>query len=196
MEMDWPLFFSTYSLVFLAEFPDKTALATLMMATRNRAWPVFLGVATAFLIQSLVAVSCGSLLGKLPQEWVHWGAGILFLIFALAEWKKSLEKEDTDKPGDVAGSNSANFWKSSAKAFLVIFIAEWGDLTQLATATLAAKTAHPFTIFFAATLALWTATALVILLGKNIRGALPQRTMQRVAGLVFFCVGIYLIFWG
>ena len=71
--------FTVFTVIFLLELPDKTALAALLLATRHRALPVFLGAAAAFVIQSVVAVVAGSLLSLLPREPIRIGAGILFL---------------------------------------------------------------------------------------------------------------------
>ena len=130
------LFFSTFTLIFIAELPDKTAFATLMLATRNHPTAVFLGVAAAFVIQCLVAVTFGSVLSLLPQVGVRIGSGILFLVFAIVMWRKKDSDETPEKQGK---SKKKTFLSATWGAFLVIFIAEWGDLTQISTAALAAQ---------------------------------------------------------
>jgi putative Ca2+/H+ antiporter (TMEM165/GDT1 family) len=135
--MNPSLFLSTFSPIFLAELPDKTAFATLLMSSKGRATAVFAGVALAFLVQSAIAVAMGGLIGLLPARWVHLGTGILFIGFALHSYffhdKEEKETEEQINPNPGKGS----FLKAAAKAFLVIFIAEWGDLTRLATASIA-----------------------------------------------------------
>ena len=84
--MNWPLFASVFSVIFIAELPDKTALSTLLMATKGRPTAVFLGVALAFLVQCLVAVGFGRLIALLPEAWVHLASGIVFLFFAGQAW--------------------------------------------------------------------------------------------------------------
>src|ERR1700678_1828031 len=150
---DLTLFISTFALIFVAELPDKTAIAALVLATRNNPWAVFIGSALAFLVQSMVAVLFGSLFGLLPPRVIHIGSGLLFLVFAVMMWTRRQEEKEASK-------ESLPFGKVVWTSFMVIFIAEWGDLTQLASATLVAKTRQPFTIFIAATLALWTTTAI------------------------------------
>src|SRR6516225_6630302 len=83
---DWALFFSTFALIFLAELPDKTAVAVLIMASQRHPFAVFLGVCGAYLVQNVVAILAGSLLTLLPHRSVHVGAGILFLAFAVWMW--------------------------------------------------------------------------------------------------------------
>ncbi len=144
--MDWELFFSTFVLIFLAELPDKTAFAVLIMSSQRHPLGVYLGVCGAYLVQNLIAILAGSLLTLLPHRVVHVGAGILFLGFAVWMWFRGEEKE-----GKAKLKAKDHFWKTVWSAFLVIFIAEWGDLTQLATATRVAASGHPATVFLAST---------------------------------------------
>src|SRR3954468_1701217 len=94
--MDWRLFGSVFALIFVAELPDKTAFASLMMATRSNPWAVFMGAAGAFVIQSLVAVTFGRLFRLLPERPVHILAGVLFLAFAWMLWTRRDETDEKD----------------------------------------------------------------------------------------------------
>ena len=126
--MSLELFFTVFGVIFIAELPDKTALATLVLATRHKAAPVFLGSSLALSVQSAIAVGAGSLLAQLPSQYVHLGSGAVFLLCAVLMWiRKPDADEDDDKP-DVG------FWRSLWTTFAVVFIAEWGDLTQIGTA--------------------------------------------------------------
>jgi putative Ca2+/H+ antiporter (TMEM165/GDT1 family) len=188
---DLTLFLSTFALIFVAELPDKTAIAALVLATRNNPWAVFIGSALAFLVQSVVAVLFGSLFGLLPPRVIHIGSGLLFLVFAVMMWTRRQEEKEASK-------ESLPFGKVVWTSFMVIFIAEWGDLTQLASATLVAKTRQPFTIFIAATLALWTTTAIAISIGHHAKKLINPRLLQTIAAVAFAIVGILLLtgFWG
>lgn len=186
--IDWTLFFSTYGLIFLAELPDKTAFACLLLGAKNHPMAVFAGVAVAFVVQSEVAVAAGRLLSVFPESWIHLGAGILFLLFAYLLWR---ERDDADE--ELKSLPQSRFLKSVTQAFLVIFIAEWGDLTQLATATLAAKYDARWTIFSASVLALWTVAAIGIGLGHSFRGRIRPRTMNSIAAVVFALAGLYFL---
>jgi len=186
--MNMTLFFTTFAMIFVAELPDKTALATLVLAARNKALPVFVGVASAFVIQTLVAVLLGRVLNLLPPGLVHIAAGVLFLVFALMMW---LRKPEAEEPGSAAAPTP--FWRSAYQAFIVVFIAEWGDLTQLATAALVAREAQPFTIFCAAVLALWSVTAIAILIGHHAKRWLNPAVVQKVAAVVFAGVGLLML---
>jgi Ca2+/H+ antiporter, TMEM165/GDT1 family len=152
------LFFSIFAVIFVAELPDKTTLASLVLATRHRALPVLLGACGALAAQSLIAVAAGSLLALLPERIVHIGSGVLFLVSAVTMWVRHEDDAQVkDKPEAVT------FGKSLWLAFGVVFVAEWGDLTQIATAGFAARLKQPVLVFAAATTALWAS-----------RGAPPQ----------------------
>jgi putative Ca2+/H+ antiporter (TMEM165/GDT1 family) len=185
------LFLSTFALIFIAELPDKTALAALILATRHQPSAVFLGCAGAFLIQNIVSVVFGSFFGLLPHQIVHIASGCLFILFAVLMWlRKDEEKEELK-------DSAKTFWQTVSKSFMVIFIAEWGDLTQLASATLVAKTGEPWTIFLSATLALWTTSALAVLIGNQAKKLINEQLLQRIAAVLFAGVGILLLagFW-
>lgn len=192
--VNWPLYFSTFSLIFIAELPDKTALATLLLATRGRPIPIFLGVALAFLVQTVVAVAFGGLLGLLPQRWVHVGAGVLFLGFAVHFWRARGGDSPADAHGNVRDLQNHSFGKDVRSAFIVIFIAEWGDLTQLATASLAAHYSHMLTtIFVASVCALWCVAALAVFIGSGMARVLEGRWLHYVGTFVFAAVGVYFL---
>ena len=192
MATDWKLFTSAFALIFVAELPDKTAFATLLLATRRNPYAVFIGVALAFLVQSLVAVLFGNVFALFPARWVHLATGILFLVFALSMLKRHPENEEGSMDNGPKGELS--YGRTVWTAFIVIFIAEWGDLTQLATLSLIAhyKTST-WTIFTAATLALWSVTALAIVVGNRAKDRLHPVLLRRVAALAYFGVGVYMI---
>lgn len=191
--IDWKLFFSTFGLIFVAELPDKTALATLMMATQSSPWPLFVGVATAFLIQNIVAIMLGSVFGKLPVAWIHTASGLLFILFAWMALKRPTEKQEQALENETRNT-AQSFYQVAWKAFIVIFMAEWGDITQLATASLTARYHAPLTLFTASTLSLWSVTAVVILIGNRLGKAIQPQLLNWAAALAFSSVGVYLIY--
>ncbi len=169
-------------MVAIAEVPDKTAIASMLLGAGRYPVAVFIGVAGAFVIQSAVAVAFGSTISLIPGHVVHLLAGILFIVFAVMMWWRSMGSGIDDEHSQ---RSAAGFWSAAGSAFLVIFIAEWGDLTQLATAALAAEHPLPLTIFCAATLALWLVSAVAIWLGHRLRASLPVRLLQRIAAVAF-----------
>ncbi|HVH65950.1 MAG TPA: TMEM165/GDT1 family protein [Candidatus Acidoferrum sp.] len=178
--------------IFLLELPDKTALATLLLATRHRALPIFLGAAGAFLVQSVVAVGAGSLLSLLPRTPIRIGAGILFLLMAALLVRQNLKKAEVEEAREVEREERRHR-RPFVTAFTLVFIAEWGDLTQLATAALQAHYREPVVVFTAATLALWSVTAVAVILGNRLGAWIPERPLQLAAAGVMVLVALALI---
>jgi putative Ca2+/H+ antiporter (TMEM165/GDT1 family) len=181
----WTLLASVFGVVFVAELPDKTALAALVLATRHRPVPVFLGAASALTIQSAVAVAAGHLVSLLPARPVHVFAGALFLLSALLMWRRGNDEAEEGASRDGA----AGFWRSTWLVFGVVFIAEWGDLTQLATAALAARYRSPFVVFAGATLALWAVTGIAVFVGHRAGKLLDPDLTRRIAAVLFGVIG-------
>lgn len=193
--MNWPLFVSTFSLIFFAELPDKTAFATLILATRGQPVATFLGAAIAFVVQTMVAVVFGKVIGLFPEKWVQLGAGLLFLAFAIFCWfhPQSQEEEIEEELGPAL-TGRMQFLKAAWASFLVIFIAEWGDLTQLATASMAARYHHSLlTIFSSALLALWAVALIAILMGHKMKDMINEKLLHYLSVGIFTLVGFYFI---
>jgi len=184
--------FTVFTVIFLLELPDKTALAALLLATRLRPLPVLLGAAAAFVIQSAVAVAAGSLLSLLPREPIRIGAGLLFLGMAALLIRRNLRKDEADE-ARVVEQEEARHRRPFVTAFSVVFLAEWGDLTQLATAALQARYQQPVIVFVAATLALWAVSAIAVVLGNRLGAWVPERPLQFAAAGVMVLVAIALI---
>lgn len=186
--MSLSLFATVFGVIFVAELPDKTALATLVLATRHRALPVFLGSALALTVQSIVAVGAGSLLSELPARYVHLGSGILFLVCAVLMWIRKPEgNEAKEAPG------KAGFWRALWTVFAVVFIAEWGDLTQIGTAAFEARYHAWLTVMLASVAALWCVSAIAVFVGNRAGKLLDPKVTQMVAAIIFAGVGIALI---
>ena len=183
------LFLSVFAVIFVAELPDKTALASLVLATRHRALPVFLGAALALTVQSVIAVAAGGLFSLLPAKVVHVGAGLLILGSAVFMWRRKEEHESgTEESGRQLG-----FFRALGTVFSVVFVAEWGDLTQIATAGFAARYHAPVTIFFAATAALWVVAGIAVFVGNRAAKLLDPHVTQKVAAVLFAGVGVALL---
>ncbi|GGP98534.1 TMEM165/GDT1 family protein [Streptomyces mutabilis] len=175
-----------FGVVFLAELPDKTALAGLVLGTRYRASYVFAGVAAAFLLHVVLAVAAGSVLTLLPQQIVHALTGVLFLGgAAVLLMKKDEDDEEIRKPEDQS------FWKVSGAGFMLILVAEFGDLTQIMTANLAARYDDPLSVGLGAVLALWAVAGLGIVGGKALMKRVPLRLITKVAALLMLGLGVW-----
>ncbi|MFK4222357.1 TMEM165/GDT1 family protein [Streptomyces sp. NPDC019890] len=179
----------TFGVVFLAELPDKTALAGLMLGTRYRASYVFVGVAAAFAVHVTLAIAAGSVLTLLPHRLVQAVVGVLFLAGALV---LLLKKDDGDEEHIKAPADQS-FWKVSGAGFMLILVAEFGDLTQIMTANLAARYDSPLSVGIGAVLALWTVAGLGILGGRTLMKYVPLRLITKVAaGLMLVLAGFSL----
>jgi putative Ca2+/H+ antiporter (TMEM165/GDT1 family) len=175
-----------FGVVFLAELPDKTALAGLVLGTRYRASYVFAGVAAAFALHVALAVAAGSVLTLLPQQIVHALTGVLFLGgAAVLLMKKDEDEEEVRKP------ENQSFWKVSGAGFMLILVAEFGDLTQIMTANLAARYDDPLSVGLGAVLALWSVAGLGIVGGKALMKRVPLKLITQVAALLMLGLGVW-----
>ncbi|MFA3874123.1 TMEM165/GDT1 family protein [Streptomyces sp. MMCC 100] len=175
-----------FGVVFLAELPDKTALAGLVLGTRYRASYVFAGVAAAFLLHVVLAVAAGSVLTLLPQQIVHAVTGVLFLGgAAVLLMKKDDEDEEIRKPEDQS------FWKVAGAGFMLILVAEFGDLTQIMTANLAARYDDPLSVGLGAVLALWAVAGLGIIGGKALMKRVPLGLITKIAAVLMLGLGVW-----
>jgi putative Ca2+/H+ antiporter (TMEM165/GDT1 family) len=175
-----------FGVVFLAELPDKTALAGLVLGTRYRASYVFAGVAAAFALHVALAVAAGSVLTLLPQQIVQALTGVLFLGgAAVLLLKKGEDEEEVRKP------ENQSFWKVSGAGFMLILVAEFGDLTQIMTANLAARYDDPLSVGLGAVLALWSVAGIGIVGGKALMKKVPLRLITQIAALVMLALGVW-----
>ncbi|MFD9092054.1 TMEM165/GDT1 family protein [Streptomyces collinus] len=178
-----------FGVIFLAELPDKTALAGLVLGTRYRASYVFAGVAAAFLLHVVLAVAAGSVLTLLPQQIVHALTGVLFLAgAAVLLLKKGEEEEEIRKPADQS------FWKVAGTGFMLILVAEFGDLTQIMTANLAARYDDPISVGLGAVLGLWAVAGLGIVGGKALMKRVPLRLIAQIAALLMLALGVWSLY--
>ncbi|AGS69282.1 TMEM165/GDT1 family protein [Streptomyces collinus] len=178
-----------FGVIFLAELPDKTALAGLVLGTRYRASYVFAGVAAAFLLHVVLAVAAGSVLTLLPQQIVHALTGVLFLAgAAVLLLKKGEEEEEVRKPADQS------FWKVAGTGFMLILVAEFGDLTQIMTANLAARYDDPISVGLGAVLGLWAVAGLGIVGGKALMKRVPLRLITQIAALLMLALGVWSLY--
>ncbi|MGX1474300.1 UNVERIFIED_CONTAM: putative Ca2+/H+ antiporter (TMEM165/GDT1 family) [Streptomyces canus] len=175
-----------FGVVFLAELPDKTALAGLVLGTRYRASYVFAGVAAAFALHVALAVAAGSVLTLLPQQIVQALTGVLFLGGAAV---LLLKKDEGDE--EIRRPEDQSFWKVAGAGFMLILVAEFGDLTQIMTANLAARYDDPLSVGLGAVLALWAVAGLGIVGGKALMKRVPLKIVTRVAALLMLGLGLW-----
>jgi putative Ca2+/H+ antiporter (TMEM165/GDT1 family) len=174
---------ATFLAVLPAEIPDKTILACLILSSRYRPSVVWSGAAAAFLAQVVIAVAAGGALSLLPHRIVEACAAAAFLAGAVLLWR---QKEDKDEEEDDTGRDGlgSGIWPVFGTAFAVVFLAEFGDLTQFLTVSLAARFHDPISVGIGATLALWVAAAVAVTLGWRVLKLIPMHWLTRGAAVV------------
>ena len=172
---------ASFLIILPSELPDKTVLACLVMGSRYRPAFVFAGAAAAFAVHVALAVTAGGLLALLPKRPVQLLAGVLFLIGAVLLWRQHGQDGDEDVPDD---ERSTRFLPVAGMAFAVVFVAEFGDLTQILTVSLAARYGDPLAVGIGSTLGLWVAAGAAIVGGRGLLKVIPMTWLARGAAVV------------
>jgi putative Ca2+/H+ antiporter (TMEM165/GDT1 family) len=170
--------------VLPAELPDKTVLACLILSSRYRPWFVFAGAAAAFAIQVVLAVAAGGALSLLPHRAVEALAAGAFAVGAVLLWRHGRDQPETDAEDIGRDGMRDGFWPVVSTSFAVVFLAEFGDLTQFMTASLAARYHDPLSVGIGATLALWTAAGAAVVVGWRLLKIIPVKWLTRGAAVV------------
>ena len=181
-----------FALIFPSEFPDKTFVASLVLATRFRHLWVWLGIVAAFAVQMAIAVLAGSLLTFLPQRIVLAATFVLFVVGAVLLIKGGLTSraaeraaavaEEQEVVARVAAVAAPTAWRVVVTSFLVIFVAEWGDLSQLLTAGLAARTGSPLSVYLGSWLAVSLVCGIAVAVGAWLKGRVSIWRIRLVSG--------------
>jgi Ca2+/H+ antiporter, TMEM165/GDT1 family len=186
------LLVTVFAVTFVAELPDKSLFASLALGTRYRPAHVWLGVAAAFAVHVALAVGAGGLLTLAPKPVVNFVTAGLFLGGAV--WMLRSATENENEPGPDAarfGAPAPSFLRVFATSFTVVFVGEWGDVTQITTANFVARYNDPLIIGLAALLALWTVSALAVLGGSKLLGRVPVRWVRLVGAIALTSLGVY-----
>jgi len=177
---------TAFLLIFPIELPDKTFIATLVLSTRYKPLPVWIGVIAAFAVQTVVAVTLGGLLGRLPRTPVEIFAGLMFLVGGLilirGAGQADADEAETEHEFEARTKAGIHGWRVVGASFLVLFLAEWGDLSQLLTAGLVVKYQDPVSVGVGAFLALATVSALAAVLGRALLKRIRLATIRRIGG--------------
>lgn len=189
--MNFAVALTAFAVIFPAELPDKTALASLVLGSRYRPGYVFAGAAAAFAGHVALAVAAGSLLGLLPRRPLEIAVAVLFAAGALVLLRGSPHDEDE---AEVLGERANRFWPVALTSFAVVAVAEFGDLTQIAIATLAARYHTPFSVGTGSLIALWAVAGLAIVGGRGLRRLVSLRWITRAAaGLMLILAGVSVV---
>jgi putative Ca2+/H+ antiporter (TMEM165/GDT1 family) len=181
---------AAFGAVFIAELPDKSMVAMLVLTGRTkRPLAVWLGASGAFVLQAAIAVAAGRLIALLPGEVVAAVAAVLFGAGAWILWHEG----DGDEALLAERAAARRFRSVVALTFGVIAISEFGDLTQLTIAALAARTKDPFAIGIGGAAALIAIAGLATSLGGMLQRRLPMRALHRGAAVVFVAFALLAV---
>jgi Ca2+/H+ antiporter, TMEM165/GDT1 family len=175
-----------FGVVLLVELPDKTLVASLVLSTRYRPRPVLIGVAAAFAVQCAIAAAAGGVITLLPRRAVEAVVALLFAVGAALLIRESLGGDEDVELAEAR--EAAPFGRVVATSFGVLFAAEWGDASQLATAGLVARhrgVLHAVATGVGAWLALVAVAAVAVVAGRVVVRRVPLQLVHRVAGAAF-----------
>lgn len=181
---------ASFLVVLPAELPDKTIFATLILASRYRPRWVFAGAAVGFLLQVIIAVAAGGALSLLPHQVVEAISAAAFLTGAVLLWRHKAGEDE-----EVKRDTSRNtFWPVATTSFVVVALAEFGDLTQIMTATLAARYHDPVGVGIGSLAALWTACGLAVIVGWRLLKVIPVTWLTRGAAAIMVILAAWSVY--
>ena len=168
--MDLAVVAIAFAAIFVVELPDKTFIAALVLATRYPPFAVWIGVGAAFFVQTMIAVVAGNLTTLLPEDVVRGVAMAIFVVGAVVLFRQAPKADEEEKAQEeqYAGRTleTRTGLKAAGASFLVLFAAEWGDLSQLLTISLIAHYGHPLSVFAGAWGALLVVSGLAVVVGR------------------------------
>ena len=176
----------TFGIVVLAELPDTSALAVMVLGSRYPPRLVLLGAAAAFAVHTVIAVAAGSLLTLLPREPLEIVLVVILLISAVL----ILRGDDDDDDAEIAGEPGKR-WRVVASSFGVILLAESGDPTQFVTAGLTARYGSPVAVGIGSVLALWLVAAVAVVGGNRLRHVMPVHWLPRIAAAILVVLAVF-----
>ncbi len=189
--MDLGVVLGAFALVLVAELPDKTMVAVLVLGSRSRPVAVWAGAVAAFAVHAAVAVAAGQALELLPHRWVE---GVTAALFAAgAVYLLVVPERDEQRRGEEEARRARSGLRTAAGAFLVILVGELGDLTQLLTANLAARLHAPLSVFLGAFAALAAAAALGAFGGRWLVRYVPLGAVRKGGGVVLAGFAFYSV---
>ena len=183
-------FFGIVALMIALELPDKTMIATVVMSTKARPRNVALGASLGFIVQMGIAVAAGSLLTLLPHTIKGIIVGLLFLGGAAYLLLVKEKDEIAEGEREASAEHPSTTWREMLTAFTVIFVGEFGDLTQIQAATLSGKYHQPLAVFLACSLAMVIVAVVGAYGGKALQRIVPLEKIRFLGGLIFLVLGI------
>jgi putative Ca2+/H+ antiporter (TMEM165/GDT1 family) len=188
--VDLAVVLTTFVVIFPAELPDKSMFASLVLGTRFRPLPVFCGVAAAFAVHVVIAVTIGKVFSLLPERLVLF---VVAALFAGGSALLLLGRDDEEAEGTAEAARAVADQRPvrvALASFGVVFLGEWGDITQITTANLAARYRDPLSVGIGAVLALWSVSALALTMGRGLIQRVPARLVRRLTGVVLALLAV------
>jgi len=180
---------AVFPIIFVGELPDKTMFASLVLSTRGKPLSVWLGAAAAFLLHVVIATTIGvALFHLVPHRVLEGIVAFMFVVGAVLAIREARKEQQEEV---LIEKESASGRRVVTTSFIVIFLAEWGDLTQILTANLAAHYHSPFSVGVGALLALWAVAALAVVGGQSLLRVINIRTVRIITAVVLFGLAGY-----
>ena len=178
-------FLVAFGVVFLAELPDKTMFATIVLTTRyHRPLAVVIGVTLAMAFHSVLAVVVGEGLRHLPRTPTEFAVAAVFVVGGTVLLRGATDDDD------VRAVPVHSAWGVVGRTALIIGVAEFGDFTQLATVGIVADRGYPVAVAAGSLGAHIVVAILAVLAGTWLRRRLPVSTVRRSAGALFLVFGV------
>ena len=187
---------ATGALVIPAELPDKTFISCVVLSSRHKAIPVWIGGALALTLQALLAVIAGRLLALLPHKTVQIVVAVLFVAGAayLLFVPERSEAQKGERLGAPKQAETATpDWRVALTTFTIVALAEFGDITQVLVANLTARYRDPVGVFVGAAVGFWIVSGLGVGFGKTITRIVPLAIVRRISGLALLGLGVYTV---
>ena len=183
---------AVFPIIFLGELPDKTMFASLVISTPGRPLTVWFGAAAAFAIHVVIAVTIGvALFHLLPHRVLAAVVAAMFLAGAALALREATKEEEEEEA--LVEKEMASHRRVVVTAFVVIFLAEWGDLTQILTANLAAHYHAPLSVAVGSVLALWAVAGIAVVGGQGLLRFIEVRTLRIVTAVVLVALSGWAI---
>jgi Ca2+/H+ antiporter, TMEM165/GDT1 family len=192
--MDLAIAAITFGTIFLVELPDKTFIAALVLSTRYRPLAVWIGVGLAFGVQTVVAVTAGALATLLPDVLIKSVAMLIFLVGAVVLFRTAPAADEEEKEQEeefaAKATESRTFFRAVVASFLVLFAAEWGDLSQLLTISLVARFHDHVSVFLGAWAALLAVSGLAVIAGRVLLRYLRLSVLHYIGATVCLVLAV------
>ncbi|PMB02659.1 hypothetical protein CEN45_04785 [Fischerella thermalis CCMEE 5198] len=189
-------------LITVSELGDKTFFIAVILSMQHSRRLVFAGVVAALAAMTILSVGVGQAVSLLPKLYIYYAEIVLFIAFGiklLYEGSKmpaaTCDTEIVEEAKTAVAEaekqlkNQKSIWAILLEAFVLTFMAEWGDRTQFATITLAAAN-NPVGVTTGAILGHAICAAIAVIGGRMLAGRISEKTLTIAGGFLFILFGI------